>query len=261
MTPPLVNFVRDYYPDPDKDHPERWPEERRKKIVGCVHRDIPKDKDGKPVTMWSLIASHHLPPTRTVRYCCDHLKESSGQGRVTITGVRWVESPRRKETHGVADVDTKSKKIIGNAMNMTDAAKVTKSGRLILNDDNDGSRRIVEGCYRTRKTLVNPIVDWTDDDVWMFLNEVAKVPHCCLYDQGEKRLGCIGCPLAGRKQMMKDFEKYPAYKRMYINAMQKMIDNHRANGAAMQDVAIRDTYYTEKGETISAVELMRRFGV
>lgn len=45
--------------------------------------------------------------------------------------------------------------------------------------------------------LLNPIVDWTDEDVWDFLDNIVKVPHCCLYDEGFKRIGCIGCPLAG----------------------------------------------------------------
>ena len=30
---------------------------------------------------------------------------------------------------------------------------------IILNTDNDENRRMVEMCYRTHKTLVNPIID------------------------------------------------------------------------------------------------------
>ena len=82
----------------------------------------------------------------------------------------------------------------------------------MLNLDNSESRRAVEICYRTQKTLVNPIIDWEDDDVWEFLNEVVKVPHCRLYDEGLSRLGCIGCPLQGSNGMIKDFERYPKYK-------------------------------------------------
>lgn len=96
----------------------------------------------------------------------------------------------------------------------------------MLNLDNDETRRAVEICYRTRKTLVNPIIDWEEDEVWEFLNEVAKVPHCKLYDEGFKRLGCIGCPLSGAKTMNRDFERWPTYKRAYIRAMEKMIENH-----------------------------------
>lgn len=98
-------------------------------------------------------------------------------------------------------------------------------GGVVLNDDNDDSRRAVEFCYRTHKTMVNPIVDWDDNDVWEFLNS-NNIPHCCLYDEGFKRLGCIGCPLSGSKNMERDFERWPKYKAMYIRAFQHMIDNH-----------------------------------
>ena len=102
---------------------------------------------------------------------------------------------------------------------------LNKHGEVIMNDDNDGNRRMVEQCYRTQKTMVNPIVDWEDEDVWDFLNSYG-IPHCSLYDEGFKRLGCIGCPLSGRKNMERDFERWPKYKELYIKAFQRMIDNH-----------------------------------
>ena len=99
-----------------------------------------------------------------------------------------------------------------------------------MNDDNDENRRMVEQCYRTRKTLVNPIVDWSDEDVWEFLNDVAKVPHCTLYDEGFKRIGCIGCPMGRRNGMERDFARWPKYKTLYLNAFKKMIENRNADG-------------------------------
>lgn len=97
---------------------------------------------------------------------------------------------------------------------------------MVLNLDNAEERRAVEMCYRTQRTLVNPIIDWTDDEVWEFLNDIAKVPHCSLYDEGFKRLGCIGCPMASARARKLEFERYPKYKQAYIRAMQKMVDNH-----------------------------------
>lgn len=97
----------------------------------------------------------------------------------------------------------------------------------MLNDDNDESRRAVELCYRTRKTLVNPIIDWDESDVWEFLNEVVKVPHCCLYDEGFKRLGCICCPMGGGKKMADELERWPTYKRAYLRAFEKMLKNQK----------------------------------
>lgn len=204
--PELIRFIKKYYPD--------------------VSRDYPRDADGKVVTMWNLIPKHTIPPTRMARYCCAELKETNGKGRVTVTGVRWAESARRKKLHGIANVQTQSKKIINEALQNNPSAKLNDRGGLIMNDDNDESRRTVEQCYRTRKVLVNPIVDWTDEDVWEYLNDVVKVPHCELYDQGITRIGCIGCPLAGSENMKRDFERYPKYKENYIRAFDRMIKNH-----------------------------------
>ena len=97
-------------------------------------------------------------------------------------------------------------------------------GGVVLNDDNDESRRTVEACYRTRKTLVNPIIDWTDEDVWEFIHEY-NIPYCELYDKGRNRLGCIGCPMGGKNGMLRDFENYPKYKAEYLRCFDKMMQN------------------------------------
>lgn len=47
-------------------------------------------------TMWELIVQKQLPPTRTMRYCCKELKESSTPNRVCAVGVREDESNNRK---------------------------------------------------------------------------------------------------------------------------------------------------------------------
>lgn len=99
----------------------------------------------------------------------------------------------------------------------------------MLNDDNDESRRAVEACYRTRKTLVNPIIDWEDEDVWEFIHKY-NVPYCELYDQGMTRIGCIGCPMGGRKGMIRDFERYPKYKENYLRCFDRMMQNRKDRG-------------------------------
>ena len=203
--PELIYFIRKNYPD--------------------VHFERQYGKDGRPITMWNLIAQHTMPPTRKVRYCCEYLKEPGGAERVVVTGVRWAESANRKYTHGVVNFQGKPKGTQKIAEELGANYKLNKQGSVILNDDNDEARRMVEHCFRTRKTMVNPIVDWTEDDVWQFLNE-NNIEHCCLYDEGFTRLGCIGCPLSGSKNMTRDFKRWPKYKKLYIMAFQKMIDNH-----------------------------------
>lgn len=184
-----------------------------------VYFDIPKDKNGKPITMWNLIAKKKMPPTRIVRYCCAHLKEASGKGRLTITGVRWAESVRRK-----------------NDRHLVDIAAAKKENRIIYNDENDEARRMVESCYRTQKTMINPIIDWTDEEVWQFIKE-QKLEYCKLYDEGHKRLGCIGCPMDTHQK--EELEKYPKYKKQYLLAFDKMLKNYDTppkNWKSAQDV-------------------------
>ena len=202
--PELVRFIRKQYHD--------------------VIFDIPRYKDGTQITMWNLIERNYMPPTGVVRYCCSKLKESFGRERVTVTGVRWAESTRRKVNQDVAVIQRGGKTTRKKADEIGVDYRTNKSGGLILNDDNDESRRLVEQCYRTNKTLVNPIVDWEESDVWEFLNNVVKVEHCCLYDEGYTRIGCIGCPMGNLKRRENDFERYPKYKLAYMRAFQRMLD-------------------------------------
>lgn len=167
-----------------------------------VFFDVPKDKDGKPITMWNLIPKKKMPPTRLARYCCKELKESNGKGFVTVTGVRWAESVNRKNNQGLIN--------IGNS----------KKDHLILNYDDDEARRMTEHCYRTKRTMLNPIIDWTDDEVWEFIHKY-KLPYCSLYDKGYKRLGCIGCPMNSNAE--NQLNANPKYRANYIKAFEKML--------------------------------------
>ena len=65
-------------------------------------------------------------------------------------------------------------------------------------------------------------IDWDDDDVWEFLNGNG-IPHCRLYDEGSRRIGCIGCPMNGGKRMNQAMEKYPKYRNLYLKAFRRMI--------------------------------------
>lgn len=78
--PELVAFIKKYHPD--------------------VEREIPRDSEGKPITMWNLIPKKGMLPTRIARYCCASLKEPGGDGMFAITGVRWAESVNRSKNQG-----------------------------------------------------------------------------------------------------------------------------------------------------------------
>ena len=177
------------------------------KSMSDVSFDIPCDQDGKPITMWNLIPRKLMPPTRVARYCCVELKESSGKGRMTVTGVRWAESVGRRKKQSM----------------INDFGKGEGKG-LIYNDDNAEARRMVENCYRTSKILMNPIIDWTDDEVWEFIR-TENIPYCGLYDCGYRRLGCIGCPMNTKSE--NELNAYPNYKNNYLKAFNRMLDERK----------------------------------
>lgn len=147
--PELMQFIKRHYPD--------------------VIRDRPK------TSMWKLIVKKMMPPTRTVRYCCQELKEGGGNRHMVVTGVRWAESNKRSK------------------------------------------RRLTETCMRgSEKAYLNPIIDWTDAEVWEYIRE-NKMPYCRLYDEGFKRVGCVGCPMAGKNREM-EFRRWPGFERSYRQA-------------------------------------------
>ena len=169
------------------------------------------------------------PPTRLARYCCEELKERGGVGRIKITGVRWAESFKRKENSDVVKVIGKPKAMQKLADDLGADYRVTKMNGIVLNTDNAESRRFVESCYRTTSTMINPIVDWTDEDVWDFLHHYGCESNP-LYQCGFKRIGCIGCPLGGGKSMKREFGRYPKYRSLYVRAFDRMLEARKERG-------------------------------
>lgn len=64
-----------------------------------------------------LIVEHKMPPTRLMRYCCEELKEVSGDGRVVVTGVRAAESRNRKQNQGMVTFQDKKVAAVAEANN------------------------------------------------------------------------------------------------------------------------------------------------
>lgn len=195
------------------------------KSIPDMHVDIPHDKDGNRVSMWSLIVKRGIPPTRLIRYCCSELKEKGGEGRLKITGVRAAESVARKKNAGVVKIIGKPKTTQKTAEEFGADYGIADKGGLVMNMDNSPNRRLVEHCYRTTSTMINPIIDWTDDDVWTFLHHYGCASNP-LYQCGKSRIGCIGCPMQSNKKRLQEFEKYPKYKQLYISAFDKMLSTH-----------------------------------
>ena len=198
-------------------------------------RSIPNVQIDYPkMTMWDLIVKKGMPPTRLMRYCCEELKERGGAGRVKITGVRWAESNSRKENAGLVRIIGKPKTVIQTAEENNADFTLTNAGGVVLNVDNAESRKVVESCYRTTSTMVNPIVDWEDNDVWDFLHHYGCKSNP-LYECGFKRIGCVGCPMGGPASMKREFLRYPQYAKMYTKAFDRMLVARAERGLYNRD--------------------------
>lgn len=170
---------------------------------------------GEPTSMWKLIPEKLMPPTRLVRYCCSVLKETGCANRYIATGVRWDESTARMQREEFEKIANKKK----------DKEKFTI---IMLMNDNDKRRRMNELCMQQNKMVVNPIIDWTHRDVWEYINS-EKIETCELYQCGYDRVGCIGCPVAGKKRK-REFEDFPEYKKLYIHAFERMLKERERRG-------------------------------
>lgn len=164
---------------------------------------------GEPTSMWNIIPILGVP-TRLMRFCCRILKEEHGKNAFIVTGIRWDESVNRSKRASFEITNRDKKKTI------------------LLNNDNDEDRRLFETCQLKGKRVCNPIIDWKERDVWDYLHE-QKVEVNPLYCEGWKRVGCVGCPMAG-KNRNSEFARFPKFKQMYINAFDRMLQERKLRG-------------------------------
>jgi phosphoadenosine phosphosulfate reductase len=119
-------------------------------------------------------------PTRRQRWCCRHLKERSAP-----VGCRMVFGVRAEES-----------------------ARRAKNWQPVTRHD------------RTKEIVVSPIVGWTMEQVWEFIDR-ASLAYCGLYDEGFDRIGCVGCPMGGPDQKRRQFARWPKYEAAWKRGFQR----------------------------------------
>lgn len=138
-------------------------------------------------------------PGRRYRFCCNILKEYKVLDYAVI-GVRADESSKRRERYKEPEVC-----------------------------------RVYNKDSKARQYL--PILEWTTDDVSEFLKE-RNIKCAPVYydDEGvfhpERRLGCMGCPLAYKKRRIGEFKKYPNMVKMYCRAGRIYRETHPNVGSS-----------------------------
>ena len=179
-------------------------------------------------TFFQLLRRKGLP-SRTVRFCCQILKEYKILD-YAVVGIRRTESKKREELY-----------------------KEPEQCRLYANGD------------KVRQYM--PILEWTDEDVEEFIKEHGIKCHPLYYDDDggfhvERRLGCMCCPLAYKKTRINEFKKHPLMVRQYIRNASYYFDNHYNNENRRGEKLFNNVYewFTMTVFTESMQEFRERFG-
>lgn len=192
-------------------------------VIRFLKQHYPEVELIKPkASIYQIAVEKTLLPTQRVRWCCEEYKENAGAGKVTLIGIRHQESTRRAKRN---EVEISSRKFSGTLEGFEqyreEKLSKPKKGRPAkgVNITNATGERTI-GCISGKESLlISPIIHWTERDVWEFLNKVCRVPHCSLYDEGYRRIGCICCPMSSYRQKVKEMNRWPHVKRNWIKAI------------------------------------------
>lgn len=193
-------------------------------VILFVKKNYPEVELIKPdKSIFQIAVEKQILPTMRVRWCCAEYKETAGAGKVTLIGIRKAESSRRAKRN---EVEINNRKFSGNLDGLDEYRQEQKAKRARRKSKEQGvnitnaEEEQTLGCIHGKESLlISPIIYWTEKDVWEFLNNVVKVPHCSLYDEGWHRIGCIGCPMSSAKQKRIENERYPHIKRNWIKTI------------------------------------------
>jgi phosphoadenosine phosphosulfate reductase len=186
-------------------------------------RGIPCKINMPETTIWELVPKKLMPPTRLVRYCCAEFKERRFANQHLMFGVRWAESTSRAARGLHEKLHAKAEKRIAYA------------------DENDDGRKLTEICGVKNRIVTNPIIDWTDGAVWRYMrdNDIVMNP---LYAMGFRRVGCIGCPMASKRERLREFVLFPKYKDMWLRAFSRMLDVRKERGKETEWKTAEDVF-------------------
>ena len=143
---------------------------------------------------------HHRPPNGTF------LKQLIRKEFPPIRTQRWC-CVELKEHGGVGRV---------TVTGVRRHESYTRSKRQLLSGD-------------TTKTTLNPILEWTDYDVWTFIRS-RNLPYCDLYNQGFTRIGCMYCPFSTAQEKAMYTQKYPKIYKAFERTFVKVFESRKLKG-------------------------------
>lgn len=159
-----------------------------------IRHHYPNVKIMRPkLTFSQLVAKKGLLPTRQKRYCCAVLKESYGAGRVVLTGVRRFQSLNRADRMEI-NIRTRRRHPQWTDGNEDDFYKYQET--------------VVQCLQGKDKLILNPILDWSQSDVWQFI-KYYELPVNPVYQMGCSRVGCVLCPLSSIESKRFEIKTWP----------------------------------------------------
>lgn len=147
----------------------------------------------QPIKSFFQLVQEKGLPNRYTRFCCQVLKEYKVLD-VSVMGIRRAESAKRAENY------------------------------------NEPTECRYYGSKKNHVEAVYPILEWSNDDVREFILNRGLTLAPLYYTDGElhieRRLGCIGCPLASRGNRLAELRQYPNIVKAYARALQRYLDTH-----------------------------------
>lgn len=182
-------------------------------------------------SIWKMMREMLVIPSRIMRVCCSELKERKmPDAPYVVTGVRWAESVGRRKKSGIAMVHTASAPPQAHLATRGGEQAAASAG--LLTTDDASHRRLFEQCQMRGVRVLNPIIDWSDADVWDYLHS-RGIEGNPLYKKGWTRIGCVGCPLAGRRAREISFARYPGLYKAWHDAVAYVIARRKEMGNPM----------------------------
>lgn len=189
-------------------------------VIRFIRRQYPEVEFMKLKTnIFEMAKKKRILPTMMRRWCCAEFKEVYGAGKVTLIGIRREESSRRAKRN---EVEVSSRKFSEN-----------------FDQFSEHEEEMVTCVSGKDKILVSPILNWTEDDVWDFLNSEG-IPHCELYDKGYKRIGCIMCPMGTQKQKIREMRDFPHVLRKWCQTIEWLDENVWKFNEKIENISTRD---------------------
>lgn len=171
--------------------------------VRFIKHNYPDVKFGVPKESYFQLIAKKGVPTILNRWCCALFKETAGVGFVVLTGIRREESRKRAEYDEI-----------------TRWAKGKKDKKAVdLDKMEENEFKCVGG---KDKFMVYPILEWTEEDVWVFIRERGLPVNPCY--NSHKRVGCVFCPFARSKEIRDYCETHPRLKASFIHAIERYLE-------------------------------------